>query len=438
MKSSGKLAALLPLAIWAASCSKVEVAGSETQEIVAPSEGLPLPSTISAASNERFDLYLDSNLNNKLIYYIPRHGRIAVDSPEARDPIPRLSAFARTISDGLFQGQEMVNLGGKMVSSASIHELNQLEREVKAAGYTMQPAPITSTKTDIILGTRFLTDDQRLDVKCERTQKAISLDGQPIMANECFVRSQEGGPYDLNTEVVYAGDALRVSDGRRLPSIPFSVQLVPGMTPIIEGLLENGGNWDSIIQARLNYKISAQRLTHRARLEVEWSKFYEASAKFQAYHDGACRDIEVKEFLSEQVTCKKKHGEPLPSDGCPVKITWYDGTGQVRSNDATNPEFLAAVEAAKKELEGEVFKRVAYINPDTDKVDNSVTAQYVLRTNHRRVLDSGKLVRDVYFNPGAETINAETNMTISCVKGNLRGKAEWNMESEACRMLIGQ
>lgn len=108
--------------------------------------------SFSPAVQDAFTLLADTD-NPNLIYYVPRHGGIAVQSPKSASPVPRFQIFGLVPSYGIFAGQEMASLGGTLSTTSDLGALGTLQAEAAAKGYTVTPAPARSSTTVFMAST---------------------------------------------------------------------------------------------------------------------------------------------------------------------------------------------------------------------------------------------------------------------------------------------
>lgn len=389
----------------------------------------------SATVQDAFTLLGDTD-DLGLVYYVPRRGGVAVQSPTSASPIPRFQAAAYVPSFGFFAGEELVNLGGALSTTSDLGALQELKNQAAAKGLRVTPAPATKAQTRFLLS-GYAPPNGRVEVKCEKESIEIitSSGTRVIQVPKCFTRQNPWDPYELDTNVMYKFNSLPALSGSVVAQdISFQATTLPGWTNQMRTLMGTGAQWDNVLSAKIDWEIKTSELTRQARYTVNWKSMFEQASAFAAFHLSSCVDIEVNAFFQRLTQCTSENA-------CGIRIEYLNPTtgvwGPVAPNDAG---FINVVNAVQRRLQDELFNEVRkYTTPVNGQVSNQATSIFTLRANYEKlILDKNEVVY-IQYNPGPSDVKTSTMLNVSCLKGGFEmGRVNWDMTDPGCRALVGQ
>lgn len=381
-----------------------------------------------------FTLLADTD-DASLVYYVPRTGGVRVKSPLSEDPRPSFNVTAREARFGLmaqlFPGEEFVHVGGVMSTTANLGALTKLHDEANIQGLSVAPAPAASG-TVKFLAYGVESSNGRIDVQCvEEVDEDIVIGGEALSMPKCFLKSAPDAPYDIDTNAIYKLNSTRVGrNGTVARDIRFKSVLFPTVRNSVEDTMMEGGAWDDVLGAQMEWTITAQRKTHQARINIYWERLFEQASAFAAIHNNACLDIELGYFFDKIVDCDDERE-------CGLFVTYRQDDGTWTDKAPSNDDFIAVVSEVENELRDELFNEILPKSKLGD-VSRRVNAQYTLRANYeKRILKRNETIT-VRYNPGKEDVTAETDLGIDCLIGGFGARVSWDMESAGCTELLGQ
>lgn len=384
----------------------------------------------SATVKDAFVLLADTDDVN-LVYYVPKRGAVAVQSPLSASPIPRFQIFSRYPTYGFFAGEELAFIGGTLSTTGDLGMLGQLQAEAAQKGYRVTPSPAT-TATAVFVATGYQATDGTIDVSC--TFEELQVNTKTVRVPKCFLRSAPNQPYDLDTNIMYKFTSLAARNSSVVSQdIPFQAVTLPGWTEPLRALMSVGGQWDNVLTAQVVWNIQASSLTRQARFNIDWDVLFQQASAYAGARHWFLYDVDVKAFFQQfrECTDEKKCGvrpEYRQADG-----TWTDQA----PNDA---DFVTVSEQLRLQLETELFNRIAAAKTSQlGMVSTRHSAMFTLRANYERIITSGHEVRYIAWNPGVKPVEAATTLNISCLEGGFeQGKVTWSMTDPGCRALLGQ
>jgi hypothetical protein len=389
----------------------------------------------SATVQDSFTLLADTD-DPTLVYYIPRRGGVAVQSPQSSNPLPRFQIFSRVPLFGFFAGEELVQLGGSLSTTSDLGALSQLQQEASAQGFRTAPAPAKRATTRFLVSGYELSDG-RLDVECTIEQVEVTdRHGQTrvIRVPRCFTRQSPDEPYSLDTNVMYQFVAFAPSNRSVVAQdIPFQATTLPGWTQQLRTLMETGAQWDNILSARIDWEIQTSQLTRQARLHVNWSTLFERVSAFAAVRHFSCVDAEVRALFEQLIQCSQENE-------CGIRIEYLQPDGTWGPQAPNDDNFVNVVNAVQQRLRDELFNEVQqHIPPAPDYSTGSRRSFFTLRANYEKLLLERNEIVPLTWNPGPTDVSASTQLNIYCLLGGFEyGRVSWHMEDQGCRQLLGQ
>ncbi|WP_044279741.1 hypothetical protein [Myxococcus stipitatus] len=402
-----------------------------TQALAAPMSpsARPVSQHFSPQVQDAFTLLGDTD-NLNLVYYVPRRGGVAVQSPSTPSPIPRFQATAFVPTFGYFAGLELANLGGSFSTTSDLGALNKLSQEAAAKGFQIAPAPAARSTTQFLLS-GYAPPNGRVEVDCQF--EIIVVNGRDVRVPKCFTRIDPTQPYDLDTNVMYKFNTMPTLGGSVVAQdIAFQATTLPGWTPQLRTLMATGAQWDNIMTAQIDWDIKTHNLTRQARFTVNWRSLFEQASTFAAFHLRSCVDIEVRGFFERLVTCSAENT-------CGIRIEYLNNNvwGPTAPNDAN---FINVVNAVQNRLQDELFNEVRrYTTPVNGQVSNQTNSIFTLRANYEKLILERNETIYLQYNPGPTDFQVKTNLNVTCLKDGFEmGRVNWNMEDAGCRALLGQ
>lgn len=395
-------------------------------------EARDVHSQFSVQTQDSFTLFGDTD-DPSLIYYIPRRGAIAVQSPQSANPIPRFSIYSRYPSYGFFAGEELTQMGGSFSTTGDQGALELLQSEASSMHLRVAPAPVVKAGASFMVQGQVDPVTGRIDVEC--TQEWIQVtnaDGETrnIPVPECYTRQDPSSPYDINTNVMYKfGFTPLSSRSTAAQDISFQATTLPDVTPQLRTLMQTGGQWDGILESRVNWVVRTSNLTRQARAHINWHRLFEQASTFTAYHNNSCVDEEVKTFFRRIVDCSAE-------EECGIRLEYLqpDNTWGPRAPNDAN--FVNVVNAVDRDIRRELFNEMA---PKLGPVSTDWQAVYTMRANYERLILDRNEVRNIVYNPGPTDFEADTTSNISCLLGGYEeGRVTWNLDDPGCAALLGQ
>ncbi|MCY1083136.1 hypothetical protein [Archangium lansingense] len=421
MKKSAISAAMLALSLGAA--------GTAGAVPMHPGQVNP-PGSFSAYVKSRFHLLADSD-NVKLVYYVPKYGNVAVQSPQSTQPVPRFSIAAYTPTSGFWAFKELSMVGGTLSTTGDIGALQTLQNEATWQGLQLAPAPVSKARTTFMVGAEQLTDG-RVDAECiEEEYTVTGPNGQPVTYKipVCQVRKPDGTYVPANVMYKFTSIAA-AANGTVNQDISFQAATLPDWSPFMRNLMNSGSSWESVLLADVEWEIKTATLTRQARLTVNWQSLFEQASAFAAFHLNSCVDIEISAFFQRVATCQGGTGP------CGVFVEYRKTDGTWTSVPPNDSNFLSVVNALETTLRNELF---ASIRPVNGPVSTQASAIFTLRANYEKMLTNRNEVYYVNYNQGPAPINLSTNLSINCLWGGYEtGPVFWNMENAGCRAILGQ
>jgi len=302
------------------------------------------------------------------------------------------------------------------------------------AGYTIEPAPIDGVTTRFSVVSKSLVTDAdgriRLDVHCEKKAIGTNTLGKTIYTDECFTKSEPDSAYDLGVEMMYRFQALPYRGSTIGGRIPFQGIVLPGWEMLIEDKLLNGDSWDNLIRTDVEWTLEGERRTHKAVLNIDWQALFQQVSAFVAMHIGGCVDAEVETFFQKIAVCKDT------AKKCGISIEWYDANGERTKRPSSNATFVSAVKELQKELQDELFAQIAPDSSVLGRVRRDTRSFFTARANYEKRFYTRNERREIYYNPGAASLTATTELTIDCVTGNSGSRLSWDTKKAYCRDLL--
>ncbi|NTX04432.1 hypothetical protein HUA74_30045 [Myxococcus sp. CA051A] len=404
---------------------------SATQALAAPMSpaARPMSQHFSPIVQDAFTLLGDTD-NLNLVYYVPRRGGIAVQSPTTTNPVPRFQITSFIPVFGFFAGMELANLGGSFSTTSDLGALNRLSTEAAAKGFQIAPAPANRSTTQFVLS-GYAPVNGRVEIDCE--MEIIVVNGRDVPVPNCFTHLDPTQPYDINTNVMYKFNTLPALGGSVVAQdISFQATTLPGWTNQLRALMATGAQWDNIMTAQIDWDIKTHNVTRQARFTVNWRSLFEQASAFAAFHLSSCVDIEVRAFFERLVTCSSENA-------CGIRIEYLNNGvwGPTAPNDSN---FINVVNAVQARLQDELFNEVRrYTTPVNGQVSNQTNSIFTMRANYEKLILERNEVTYIQYNPGPTDFTVKTNMNVTCLLDGFElGRVRWNMEDAGCRALIGQ
>jgi hypothetical protein len=404
---------------------------SATQSVAAPmsQSARPVAQHFSPEVQDAFTLLGDTD-NLSLVYYVPRRGGVAVQSPSTTNPIPRFQVSSFIPVFGYFAGLELANLGGSFSTTSDLGALNKLAAEASAKGFQIAPAPANRSTSQFLLS-GYAPPNGRVEIDCE--MEILIVNGREVPVPKCFTHLDPTQPYDINTNVMYKFNTMPALNATVVAQdIAFQATTNPGWTPQLRALMATGAQWDNILTAQLDWDIKTHNLTRQARFTVNWRSLFEQASAFAAFHLSSCVDIEVRAFFERLVTCSSENA-------CGIRIEYLkDGVwGPTAPHDSN---FINVINAVQARLQDELFNEVRrYTTPVNGQVSNQTNSVFTMRANYEKLILERNEVHYIQYNPGPTDFTVKTNLNVTCLlDGFEMGRVRWNMEDPGCKALLGQ
>jgi|GEM_PF-1789177 len=391
----------------------------------------PVRAQFSARVNDEFELLADSD-DDGLLYFIPRRGALAVQSPMSSSPLPRFNVVGITPIYGFYAGQELGSFTGTLSPTGDKGALANLIAEAAGKGYRVVPAPVTEATTRFIAN-GYVAENGRIDVQCELKDSGYknNATGEPVMVPDCKTRQSPNDAYDIGTEVMAKLNSIPLGTGTIGQDVVFSGMLTPAWTANARSFMASGANWDNITASTL-WKVKTNRKTRTAQLVLNWKQLYERVDAFVSLHDGRCVDVQIRTFFENISGCQD-------ADKCGIKVQWIGDNGRVVPTAPTDADFIDVVNLAKDKLQAELFNEVrAASRSQVGDVDTRQNALFVARSNIEKRTYTRNETRTIVWNPGFRDFEPHTDMTVQCVSGGFGTPVRWNMEDTGCKAIIGQ
>lgn len=372
----------------------------------------------------------------KLVYYVPRRGGVAVQSPLSASPIPRFQIFAYYPTYGFFAGNELTSLGGSLSTTSDLGAIGLLQSEATAKGLHIVPAPATKSQTKLLLS-GYAPPNGRVEVHCEKESIVVTgPTGTPrtVIVPKCFTHDDPTQPYDLDTNVMYKFTSQPAVGGSVVSQdVSFQATTLPGYVNQLKTLMYTGAQWDNVVSAKIDWEIKTSSLTRQARFNVNWQVLFEQASTFTAYHNNSCVDVEIRTFFQNLVQCSKENQ-------CGIRIEYLQSNGTWGPAAPNDANFINVVNAVQKKLQDELFNEVRkYTTPVNGQVSTAWSAAYTMRSNYEKlILDKNEVVY-IQYNPGPTDMQVATTLNVSCLMGGFdAGRVSWNMDDPGCRAMLGQ
>jgi len=390
----------------------------------------PVRAQFSGFVTSRFELLTDSD-DDSLLYFIPKFGALAVQSPLSTSPLPRFNVLGIIPTYGFFAGRELGSFTGVLSPVGDVGALNALILEANAMSYRVVPAPVVEATTRFIANGH-VASDGRIDVSCTTIDTGFKdPNGQPVMNPSCKTRQSANEDYNIETEMMAKLNTLPLGRSTVGQSVVFSGMLTPNWTANARSLMSTGASWD-IVTASTAWKIKTNRKSRQARLILNWKQLFERADAFVSLHDGRCVDVQIRAFFENIAGCKN-------ADECGVKIEWIGDDGKPTPIATNDKDFIDVVNVAKDQLQAELFNEVRDMSKSKlGDVDTRQNALFVARANLEKRTYTRNEIRSIVWNPGFRRFEPHTDMTIQCVSGGFGLPVRWNMEDSGCKTLIGQ
>jgi hypothetical protein len=392
----------------------------------------------STVVNDSFVLLADTD-NSNLLYYVPRRGAVAVQSPLSTSPIPRFQIFAQFPMYGIFAGQELAVMGGSLSTTGDLGALGHLQNEATSKGYTISAAP-ARTATTLFLSAGYLLPDGRLDVNCTvETLTITDASGNPrtIRVPHCYTGTDPSDPnhaYSIDTNVMYKYASLPARNKSVVAQdIAFQATTLPGWSTNLRNVMAVGGQWDNVLTAEIDWDIQTGNLTRQARFHINWQALFERASAYAGVHHWFLVDSDVKAFFQKLVQCSNENECGVRPEFLQANGTW----GPTAPNDVN---FVNVAQAFQRTIEYDLFNRVRTLtSPKYPPVSSSHYAVFTLRANYEKLMMSTNEIRYLTWNPGFEDFQAKTVLNISCLMDGFEmGRVAWNMADPGCRALLSQ
>ncbi|MFY2562994.1 hypothetical protein ACN469_35700 [Corallococcus terminator] len=403
-----------------------------TQALAAPMSpsAKPMAQHFTPTVQDAFTLMGDTD-NNNLVYYVPRRGGIAVQSPASAQPIPRFQISGFTPIYGWFAGLELANLGGSFSTTSDLGALNRLSTEAAAKGFQIAPAPAARSTTQFLLS-GFAPVNGRVEIDCEF--EILVVNGREVKVPNCFTHLDPTAPYNLDTNVMYKFNTLPTLGGSVVAQdIAFQATTLPTWSNQLRALMATGAQWDSIMTAQVDWDIKTHNLTRQARFTVNWRSLFEQASAFAAFHLSSCVDIEVRAFFQRLVTCSSENA-------CGIRIEYLGANGVWGPTAPNDANFINVVNAVQARLQDELFNEVRrYTTPVNGQVSNQTNSIFTMRANYEKLILERNEVTYIQYNPGPTDFQVKTNLNVTCLMDGFElGRVNWNMNDAGCRALLGQ
>lgn len=403
-----------------------------TQALAAPMSpsAKPMAQHFSPTVQDAFTLLGDTD-NNNLVYYVPRRGGIAVQSPQSAQPIPRFQISGFVPIYGWFAGLELANLGGSFSTTSDLGALNRLSTEAAAKGFQIAPAPAARSTTQFLLS-GYAPTNGRVEIDCEF--EILVVNGREVKVPNCFTHLDPTSPYSLDTNVMYKFNTMPTLGGSVVAQdIAFQATTLPTWSNQLRALMATGAQWDSIMTAQVDWDIKTHNITRQARFTVNWRSLFEQASAFAAFHLSSCVDIEVRAFFERLVTCSSENA-------CGIRIEYLGANGVWGPTAPNDSNFINVVNAVQARLQDELFNEVRrYTTPVNGQVSNQTNSIFTMRANYEKLILERNEVTYIQYNPGPTDFQVKTNLNVTCLLDGFEfGRVNWNMNDAGCRALLGQ
>ncbi|MCP3164008.1 hypothetical protein [Myxococcus qinghaiensis] len=403
-----------------------------TQALAAPMSpsAKPMAQHFSPTVQDAFTLLGDTD-NNNLVYYVPRRGGIAVQSPASTNPIPRFQISGFVPIYGWFAGLELANLGGSFSTTSDLGALNLLSTEAAAKGFQIAPAPAARSTTQFLLS-GFAPVNGRVEIDCEF--EILIVNGREVKVPNCFTHLDPTQPYSLDTNVMYKFNTFPTVGGSVVAQdVAFQATTLPTWSNQLRALMATGAQWDNIMTAQVDWDIKTHNLTRQARFTVNWRSLFEQASAFAAFHLSSCVDIEVRAFFERLVTCSSENA-------CGIRIEYLGSNGVWGPTAPNDANFINVVNAVQARLQDELFNEVRrYTTPVNGQVSNQTNSIFTMRANYEKLILERNEVTYIQYNPGPTDFTVKTNLNVTCLMDGFEmGRVRWNMDDPGCRALLGQ
>src|SRR5262249_52046180 len=102
----------------------------------------------SEASKRNFSFFASTSPNE--IFYVPKSGGVRLDG-DISNPIPNFAASTIVGTYPPFLNKPLTILGATMTTSMHLRDAATMSAEAKAAGFTVNPAPVAVSATEVTL-----------------------------------------------------------------------------------------------------------------------------------------------------------------------------------------------------------------------------------------------------------------------------------------------
>ncbi|RKG56438.1 hypothetical protein D7X30_22955 [Corallococcus sp. AB011P] len=389
----------------------------------------PPPGIYSAQVVADFELLADSDSPN-LVYFVPKLGNLAVQSPQSPSPIPRFQINSYYPPNGVLMGEELTLMGGTLSPTADIGALQRLQTEAALQGIQIAPAPVRSARTTFnLFAQQGLTG--RVETQCVMEEYIIILpNGNQLKQRvpKCKVLDLNGNFVDSNVVYKFTSSPAPANSTAN-QNISFQAMLLPAWTESLKTSMMFGDQLDASLSATTEWQISANTLTRQARLTINWQSLFEQASAYTAFHLNSCVEVEISAFFERLATCE---GGTQP---CGVYIEYRQTDGTWSDDAPEDASFIAIVEALRQSLEKELFTKVEAVN---GPVSTEPTAIFTLRANYEKIVTTRNEVMSIAYNQGPVPFNANTTLNIDCVVGGFGYPVVYDMDKPACRARVGQ
>lgn len=245
----------------------------------------------SQETQVNFDLYADSE-NSNLVWYSPRFGSIALN----RQLNPDFAVNVEYPSDGIFAGQALIDIEGKLDTSGIATEIIDLEQEAKLLGYDIAPIRITAADTTFLVAGFPVGSDGRIDAQCD--SQVIDTPFGPVSVPFCQATDKDGVVRPL--DFLYSFTSTPPVSGTSISqNIPFEGTTLPGWEFPIRDLMSFGQSWDQLFQVVTNWTIKTTSEVDVARVSVTWPILFRELSTYVSNCRWSCTQNEIN-FLYEE------------------------------------------------------------------------------------------------------------------------------------------
>lgn len=399
---------------------------SATAAPMDPTEN-PIAKEFTVDVQRAFHLYGDT-LDPKLVWYVAKQGMVALNGTSTGLPQPRFSVYSRMPWNGVFAGENLVYFGGAFDTTGNLGDLNRLQAEAHAKGMTISPAKASSASTKFLATGFEVGADGRVDTKCE-FEEWTAPNGNVVLVPICEAMSRDG-EYRTSDFMYQFRSAVPRGNSSTSEYIPFQGTTMPGWDFTIGDLMATGSNWDANLQGVVEWELTTEAKTRVARIVVDWKRTFEQASTFTALHNWSCVDIEIQTFFRRLVD------NPDGNSGITVEYLHPDGI--YRQDPVDDAQFHKVVDGVYQDMRNELFNEMRdYGQSQLGPVNTEATAVFTMRANYEKLIFERNETRYIAWNPGTSITNANTNMTVSCVKGGFGMPVVWDMDTAACRDLAG-